>query len=60
MVSCPLGYAAALSSKTLKIKKTASCNIPLFIYNIPGLTSEKTICREALALTALNTTGVLG
>jgi hypothetical protein len=62
MVSCPLGCAAALSSKTMKMKKTASYSIPLFIYDIPGMTSGKTIFREALALTALaalNTTGVL-
>jgi hypothetical protein len=37
--------------------------MPLFICNIPGMTSEKTIFWEALGLTALvalNTTGVLG
>jgi hypothetical protein len=50
MVSCPLGCAAALSSKTVKMKKTASSNTPLFIYDIPGMTSETTIFREALAL----------
>jgi hypothetical protein len=63
MVSCPLRCAAALSPKTPKMKKTASSNMPLFIYDIPGMTSEKNIFREALALTvlaALNTTGVLG
>jgi hypothetical protein len=45
------------------MKKTASSNMPLFIYDIPGMTSEKTIFREALALTALaalSTTDLLG
>jgi len=45
------------------MKKTASSNMPLPIYDIPGMTSEKTIFGEAFALTALatlNTTGVLG
>jgi hypothetical protein len=63
MVTCPLGCAALLSSKTLKMKKTASSNMPLFIYDISGTTSEKAIFRETLALTALaalNTTGLLG
>jgi len=50
MVSCPLGCAAALSSKTVKMRKTASSNTPLFIYDITGMTSETTIFREALAL----------
>jgi hypothetical protein len=44
------------------MKGTASSNMPLLIYDIPG-TSEKTIFREALAptaLTDLSSTGVIG
>jgi hypothetical protein len=37
--------------------------MPLFIYDIPVMTSEQTIFKEAIALAALeasNTTGVFG
>jgi hypothetical protein len=50
MVSCPLGCAAALSSKTVKMKKTAASNMPLFIYDIPAMKSETATFREAFAL----------